>query len=178
MQVSRYDPTPGEGQHIMRSLLLTPTILAALAATPALADLSPVTGQPEPFSRSASNIAPSNTRSQIAPALPAPQAEGPRDLLMTASQDLGAGRTGAAQEALERAETRILDRSVPATMASQPDNGQAVDLIRQALMALAQNDLQGANGYVQQALQGLPPEGQSSAMSGHPAYPAPASPTP
>jgi hypothetical protein len=159
----------------MRPLLLTSTMLVALAATPALADLSPITGQPEPFSRSASNITPSNTRSEIAPALPAPQTDGPRNLLMTASQDLGSGQTGAAQEALERAETRILDRSVPATMANQPDGGQAVNLIRQARMALAQNDLRGANGYVQQALQALPPASESSAMMGQPSYQAPAS---
>ena len=162
----------------MRPLLLTSTMLVALAATPVLADISPITGQPEPFSLSASNITPSDTRSDIAPALPKPQADGPRDLLMVASQDLSSNRTGAAQEALERAETRILDRSVPATMASQPDNGQAVNLLHQARMALSQHDLQGANSYVQQALQALPPESQNSALIGQPYYQAPANPTP
>jgi hypothetical protein len=162
----------------MRPLLLTSTILAALAATPVLADISPITGQPEPFSLSASNITSADTRSEIAPALPTPQADGPRDLLMVASQDLSSNRTGAAQEALERAETRILDRSVPATMASQPDNGQAVNLIRQARMALSQHDLQGASSYVQQALQALQQESQNSAMIGQPYYRAPANPTP
>ena len=140
---------------------MTSTLLVAVAALPALADVSPVTGKPEPTSNVASNIAPSNTRSEIAPALPAPASEGPRDLLMTASQNIASRRTGAAQEALERAETRILDRSVPATMSNAPDNSQVVNLIAQARMALANNDLQSANASVQQALQALPPEGQS-----------------
>ena len=38
----------------MRPLLLTSTMLVALAATPVLADISPITGQPEPLSLSAS----------------------------------------------------------------------------------------------------------------------------
>lgn len=145
----------------MRPLLLTSTMLAALAAAPAFADVSPVTGQPEPMSSAASNIAPSDTRSEIAPALPAPPAEEPRDLLMTAAQDLTSHRTGAAQEALERAETRILDRSVPPAMASEPDNAQVINLIAQARMALGNNDLQSASNYVQQALQSLPGQNAS-----------------
>jgi hypothetical protein len=160
----------------MRPLLLTSTMLVALAAMPALADVSPITGQPEPTSTAASNLSPSDTRSEIAPSLPAPPAGGPRDLLTTASQDLSANRTGAAQEALERAETRVLDRSVPATMAGQPDNGQAVDLIRQALTALGNNDLQSANSYTQQALQALPPE--NAAMVGQPPPPPYGAPAP
>lgn len=153
----------------MRPLLMTSTLLVALAAMPALADISPITGQPEPTSSAASNISPADTRSDIAPSLPSPPTEGPRGLLTTASQDLRSNRTGAAQEALERAETRILDRSVPATMANAPDNGHVVDLITQARAALGNNDLQSANADVQQALQALPPEGQNSAMTGPPA---------
>jgi hypothetical protein len=146
-------------------------MLLALAAVPALADVSPITGQPEPYSTRASNITPSNTRSEVAPALPAPATEGPRDLLMTASQDLSANRTGAAQEALDRAETRILDRSVPATVSNVPDADQVVNLIAHARTALSNNDLQSAHAYVQQALQALPPEGPGAAMNGPPAAP-------
>jgi hypothetical protein len=155
----------------MRPLLLTSTLLVALAAGPALADISPVTGQPEPTSNTASNITPSDTRSQVAPSLPAPPAEGARDLLAAAAQDLGANRTGAAQEALERAETRILDRSVPATMSNASDGGQAVNLIAQARTALGNNDLRSASSYVQQALRALPPEQQGSAMAAPPTSP-------
>jgi hypothetical protein len=150
-----------KGRSTMRSLLMTSAMLLTLAAAPAFADISPVTGQPEPTSSVASNIVPSDTRSEVAPALPAPSAgEDPHDLLMTASQDLTSRRTGAAQEALEQAETRILDRSVPPPMANEPDNSQVINLIAQARTALANNDLQSANNYVQQALQALP--GQSA----------------
>ena len=150
----------------MRPLLMTSTILVALTGAPAFADISPITGQPEPMSSAATNIDSSNTRSEVAPALPAPPVEGPRDLLMTASQDISSGRTGAAQEALERAETRILDRSVPPSMPNAPDNNQVVDLITQARMALGHHDLQSANSYVQQALQSL--SGQQNAAVGAP----------
>jgi hypothetical protein len=153
----------------MRPLLLATTLLAPLAAAPAHADISPITGKPEPTSNAASNITPSNTRSQIAPALPAPPADGAHDLLMAASQDLATNRTGAAQEALERAETRILDRTVPATLANTPDPGNLVNLIAQARTALGNNDLQSAGAYVQQALQALPPDEQGSAMATPPA---------
>jgi hypothetical protein len=118
----------------VRPLLMTSTMLVALAAAPAFAELSPVTGQPEPTSTVASNRDPSNTRSEIAPALPAPPVEGPRDLLMAPSQDIGSRRSGAAQEALERAETRVLDRGVPPSMANAPDDSRVVDLITQARM--------------------------------------------
>jgi len=156
----------------MRTLLMASTMVVALAAVPALADVSPITGQPEPFSTSASNLTPSDTHSDVAPALPAPPAEGPRGLLNAAAQDLSANRTGAAQEALERAETRVLDRSVPATVANQPDNGRTVNLITQALNALGNHDLQSASSYTQQALQALPPEGENSAMISQPGPPA------
>jgi hypothetical protein len=146
-----------KGRSTMRRLLMTSTVVVALAAAPALADISPVSGQAEPSSKAASNIVPSDTRSDIAPALPAPPAgEDAHSLLMAASQDLTSHQTGAAQEALERAETRILDRSVPPSMANEPDNGRLINLIAQARTALGNNDLQSASNYVQQALQALP----------------------
>lgn len=74
---------------------------------------------------------------------------------MRASQDLSSARTGAAQEALERAQTRLMNRSVPRSMANAPDDSRVVDLITQARMALGRKDLQSANSYVQQALQSL-----------------------
>jgi hypothetical protein len=113
------------------------------------------TGSSLPRSNNASNIDPSNTRSEIAPTLPVPPVEGTRDLLMTASQDLSSARTGAAQEALERAQARLMNRSVARTMANAPDDSRVVGLITQARMALGRKDLQAANSYVQQALQSL-----------------------
>ncbi len=119
------------------------TLLLASAAALALGGVVYAQNAPNnPQSGQASNITSADTRSQIAPALPSPGNAGtPEQFLNRAEQALRAGRTGEAQEALERAETRLLDRSVngPAA-ANQPDNGPRVDAIRRARMALASRD--------------------------------------
>ena len=74
------------------------------------------TGASGPFSNNASNIGPQDTTSTIAPNLPAPDVgpnAPPRAFLVAARSALLAGRTGEAQQALEMAVTRTLDRSVP-----------------------------------------------------------------
>ena len=69
------------------------------------------TGMSLPRSDAASNLDSQTTRSELAPALPAPSAtDDIQSLLLDARHAL---QTGEAQEALERAETRALDRSVP-----------------------------------------------------------------
>ena len=100
------------------------TVLVALAVAPvvALAQPSPDgarpgnvigTGQSLPRSDNAGNLGPQTTHSVLAPNLPAPPAgDDLQTLLLDARASLQAGRTGQAQEALERAETRALDRSV------------------------------------------------------------------
>ena len=85
----------------------------AAAATAAALLSAPAWGAPGPASSTqASNIAPSDTRSTVAPRLPAPPVTdaAPRQLLADARTALANGQTGAAQEALERAETRLLNR--------------------------------------------------------------------
>ena len=146
----------------MRPLLLTSTVLAALVTAPTFAQTT-VPAPSEPFSRSASNISPSDTRSEIAPQLPTPPAEGARDLLGQAAQDLQGHHTGAAQEALERAETRLLDRCVPRDRANDPDQARAIQMINQARLALGHNDLQQARDATQQALLVLPRGGANGA---------------
>src|SRR5690348_11620523 len=74
------------------------------------------TGMSLPLSDKAGNILPEQDGSSIAGRLPPPPLEenaSVRDFLVAARGALAAGRTGEAQEALERAETRALDRSVP-----------------------------------------------------------------
>ena len=72
------------------------------------------TGMSLPRSDAASNLDQQTTRSELAPALPAPSAtDDIQSLLLDARHALQTGQTGEAQEALERAETRALDRSVP-----------------------------------------------------------------
>jgi hypothetical protein len=101
------------------------------------------TGMSMPMGNAASNINPTDTRSQIAPNLPAPavgdNATAP-DYLTAARNALAAGRTGEAQQSLEMAETRLLDRSTPAFQTNTPSANPAVSQISQALQALAAND--------------------------------------
>lgn len=66
-----------------------------------------------PVSDKASNITPADTRTPIAPELPPPPVAdnaSPLDFLHAARDALAHGKTGQAQEALERAEARALDR--------------------------------------------------------------------
>jgi hypothetical protein len=97
----------------------------------------------EPISYKASNITPNDTRSVIAPALPPPPVGDkatPQDYLRVAQQALARGRTGEAQEALERVEARALDRSVPLFQTDKPIEDPLVAQIRQARLALGSND--------------------------------------
>ena len=111
------------------------------------------TGASLPRSDKAGNITPADTRSELAPNLPAPTgAESVQDLLREAKADLAARHTGAAQEALERAETRALDRSVPAGTENVPDNGPTIGVIAQARDALAAGNLKGAIAIIDKAL--------------------------
>jgi hypothetical protein len=142
------------GKTTMR--LMTATMIAAMAVpTLAMAQMSPQpapiarpgnvigTDQSLPLSSNASNITSADTRSTIAPRLPNPDVgpgAGPKQLLMAARQALAANQTGAAQEALERAETRALDRSVAPSRAGEPDSGRFVRQIGDARRALATGD--------------------------------------
>lgn len=143
----------------MRPMLTSVVALSVLLAAPALAPAraqgvpsatGPVpgarpgnevgTGMSMPLGNRASNIDPNDTRSAIAPNLPSPPL-GPdasaTDYLRAAEYSLRAGRTGEAQQALEMAQTRLLDRSVPQGQTEDPSASPAVTQIDQALHALA-----------------------------------------
>jgi hypothetical protein len=149
----------------MRSIGLTVAAITVLAAVPAFAQspapaMSPPpaalgtvtgarpgndigTGQSLPTSNRASNIDATDTRGTIAPRLPAPSISEdapPHDFLIAARQALAANRTGEAQEALERAESRTLNRSVRPSMANDPSHQPLVAQIGQARDALASGD--------------------------------------
>src|SRR6266567_2031417 len=64
----------------------------------------------------------------------------PRDFLQAALGAIAAGRTGEAMEALERAESRLLSRSVRPSRAGVPSQSQIVHDVAQARSALAAND--------------------------------------
>jgi hypothetical protein len=116
------------------------------------------TGQSLPLSNNASNIRPSDTSSVIAPRLPSPNLSDsatPRDFLIAARQALAGNRTGEAQEALERAESRALAGNVLATDISQPSQQMAIRNIAAARRALASGDKGAAIQAVDVALQGM-----------------------
>jgi hypothetical protein len=140
----------------------------------------PGVGDSEPASNQASNIDRSDTRSVIAPRLPVPATSAnatPEQLLGRAQAALRRGRTGEAQEALERAETRALDRSTAPENVSQPDQGPFIRAIGEARRDLANRDLPGtqraignamsASSYAQSGSSaGMGGAGMSNGMSG------------
>jgi hypothetical protein len=113
------------------------------------------TGSSLPLSDKASNIAPGDTTSAIAPNLPSPpigENASVRDYLVAARSALLLGRTGEAQQALEMAETRALDRSVPLFQTNAVDKNPLVGEIGQALQALGGVDRGRAVQIIETAL--------------------------
>jgi hypothetical protein len=140
--------------------ILTAPLVPALAQTPTSATGARPgneigTGQSLPLSDRASNINSSNVRSTIAPRLPSPDlpdGSGPRDYLMAADTALRAHRTGVAQEALERAESRALDGSVVMSQANQPSRNALVQTISSARQALASGNQAAALDLIAAAM--------------------------
>ena len=174
----------------MRPLAVS-TLLLAIAATPAMAQMSPPpqalgtmpaamqpmhtaqaapapmgapiarpgndigTGQSLPLSSNAGNIGPSDTKTPYAARLPSPDVgdnAAPRAFLEAARSSLAAGRTGEAQEAMERAETRLLIRSVRPSQANMPSQEPVVQQITEARQALGMGDRSGAMAKLDAAL--------------------------
>jgi hypothetical protein len=101
------------------------------------------TGQSLPLSSTAGNIAPDDTNNLVAGRLPEPAIDPnapPAAFIEDARQALAAGRTGEAQEAIERAESRVLNRAVAPSLASTPSHQPLVQQLRDARMALGSGD--------------------------------------
>ena len=111
-------------------------------------------GAGSPFSNRASNIEGSGTHAEIAPRLPSPEAAGDdaHDLLVAADRALSRKQSGAAQEALERAETRVLTRSSDAALANRPDTQLLARAISDARLALGKNDVPRARAIIEHVL--------------------------
>jgi hypothetical protein len=77
----------------------------------------------------------------------------PRDFLTAARQAITAGHNGMAEEALERAESRVLDRDVRPSRADQPSQQQMVKTISDARAALHSGDKAHAISLIDQAVQ-------------------------
>ncbi len=155
----------------MRKTLLTSAALLSLALmSPAMAQSlsqdapqtwahQPGTGESGPASAVASNINGADTRSEIAPHFPLPEggySASPERYLHDAARALRAHQTGVAQQALEMAETRLLDRSTPVSEANVPDQAPEIRHVTQARQALARNDIAGAAAAIDAALAQAP----------------------
>ena len=150
----------------MRLLIFATVALLGMTALPALAQApdqvpgvrsghEPGVGISLPTSTRASNNVPADTRSVIAPTLPAPPV-GPnasaRDYLAAARASLVAGQTGQAQESLEMAETRALDRPVVPSQVKVPSDSFFIARIGDARRALGLGDRAQALAMIDQAL--------------------------
>jgi hypothetical protein len=155
----------------MRMLVVSTALVAGLVATSALAQPAPPgmpagaapmpgarpgndvgSGMSLPMGTRASNITPQDTHAAIAPNLPTPDlgADAPIEAYLRAAEGaLATGRTGEAQQALEMAQTRLLDRSVPLGQTSNPSDNPAVRQISRALQALAAGDRAGCMSAIQ-----------------------------
>jgi hypothetical protein len=114
----------------------------------------PGTGMSGPASSQASNIDSADTHSTIAPHLPEPKLgmnAGPDGYLRAADRALAAHKTGAAQQALEMAETRLLDRSTNVGDTG-PDQNPRIAAVSAARKALADKDWKGARKSIQEAM--------------------------
>ncbi len=115
----------------------------------------PGSGMSGPASSQASNIDSADTRSAIAPHLPQPAIgmnAGPEGYLKAADRALAAHKTGAAQQALEMAETRLLDRSTAVGTANQPDTDPRIAAVSAARKALAEKNWKAARHSIQEAM--------------------------
>jgi hypothetical protein len=131
----------------MRTLLLASASLLLIGGTALAQDSN------SPLSTKASNTSAANTHGDIAPRLPVSATDDPVNAYLSqAQQALRGGRTGAAQEDLERAETRALDRVTAPAQASVPDNSPRIAAIRQARDDLGRGDRKGALQAIQTAM--------------------------
>lgn len=143
--------------------LLSLATLPAMAQTPAGTNPAtgarpghvPGVGESLPLSNKASNIDQGDRQADVAPTLPRSGLginDTPAAYLRAARSALVAGRTGQAQQSLEMAETRALDRSVPQGEANTPSGSPLVARIRDALHALGDHDKKQAIALIDQAL--------------------------
>jgi hypothetical protein len=125
-----------QGTYVMRKLIL---IAPLLLAVPSAAQ--PVTPDDQPRI----------VRSRL-PSPDVPENSPPSAFLRAAQGALATGRTGEAQEALEQAQTRLLDRSVPLGQTHTPNDNPAVGQISEALQALAARDRATCMHWIETAM--------------------------
>ena len=153
---------------ILSITLLTAALgLAVPTARAQTAGHETAPGMSGPASNRASSIGHADTPGGIAPHLPAPDApedSGPDGLLRAADRALAEHRTGAAQQALEMAETRLLDRSTEMGASGRPDQDPRVLHVGAALQALGRGDIATARAGIAVAMQGGTMQGTAPQM--------------
>jgi hypothetical protein len=130
-------------------------IAPALLLGAGLCVLAPCAFAQNPTSSNASNIDGTDTSSPIAPALPAPDlpmGSSPEAFLHAARAALATGRTGEAQQALEMAETRLLDRSTKLFQTNDPSRNPLIKQIGDARRALGNGDRAQSMKLLDQAI--------------------------
>lgn len=125
----------------MRILLLSATLLAGLSAAAVAQPVGSKVLTPLPF-----------------PDLP--ESSRPSDYLRAAQGALAAGRVGEAESALEMAQTRMLDRSVPLGQTNNPSDNPTIEQIAQARQALAARDRAASLQAIQAAIASATAQGQ------------------
>ena len=154
----------------------TPIAAACVAmyATCGISLAQPIDLWAPPRTIGARGLAPGGPSSAIAPRLPlppVPENDPPHAFLEAARSAVDRGQTGEAQEALERAETRLLDRAVGMNSAQEADDRRVVLDIGVARQALAAGDRHGTLRAIDDAL-------AAPYLVARPAPPMPSTPTP
>ena len=88
-----------------------------------------------------------------------PEGSRPSDYLRAAQSALAAGRMGEAREAMEMAQTRMLDRSVPLGQTNDPSGNPTVGQIAEARQALAPRDRATSMQLLQTAIDSATAQG-------------------
>jgi hypothetical protein len=129
--------------------------IAVLVFSVSAVVLAPSAFAQNPTSDRASNIDATDTTSTIAPALPSPDlapGSSPEEFLHAARSALATGRTGEAQQAMEMAETRLLDRSTPVFQTNDPSRSPLIAKIGDARRALGGGDRATSMTLLDQAI--------------------------
>jgi len=132
-----------------------------LCATCGMALAQPVDLRAPPQIPGTRSLVPASPPPAIGPRLPLPplpENDSPHAFLQAARSAVKRGQTGEAQEALERAETRLLDRSVSISSAQEPEDRRALLGIGVARQALAAGDRAGTLQAIDDALAAPYPE--------------------
>jgi hypothetical protein len=127
----------------------TGLILALALALPAAAQQ-----MPSAMGQDMSGMAGTTGTAVLGRALPVPQVndDSAKGYLQAARDALAKKNVPMAEEALERAETRLLDRDVAPSQVANPVADDNIDQIRNALTALAQHKLADAEKIIEALL--------------------------